>query len=62
MSNAFCFCSGVAAAALGLTGVMVTYQIADALEDDAGSRFRRGDEVRFKARRLVFTIIILFLT
>lgn len=27
---------------------MVSYQVTDALEEDAGSRFRRGDEVRFK--------------
>lgn len=27
---------------------MVSYLVTDALEDDAGSRFRRGDEVRFK--------------
>ncbi len=27
---------------------MVTYQVTDALEEDAGPRLRRGDEVRFK--------------
>lgn len=36
--------------ALGLTGAMVSYLVEDAVEEGAGSRFRRGDEVRFKVR------------
>lgn len=40
--------SGPAAAPLGLQGAMVSYSVTDALEEDAGSRLRRGDEVRFK--------------
>lgn len=40
--------SGPTAAPLGLQGAMVSYLVTDALEEDAGSRFRRGDEVRFK--------------
>ncbi|CAN0457787.1 unnamed protein product, partial [Ectocarpus sp. 12 AP-2014] len=39
---------GDRAAPLGLQGAMVTYLVTDGLEEDAGSRFRRGDEVRFK--------------
>ncbi|CAM9754667.1 unnamed protein product [Ectocarpus sp. 12 AP-2014] len=39
---------GDRAAPLGLQGAMVTYIVTDGLEEDAGSRFRRGDEVRFK--------------
>eukprot|EP00904_Undaria_pinnatifida_P012646 jgi/Undpi1/8511/HiC_scaffold_25.g10978.m1 len=39
---------GVTPAPLGLTGAMVPYLVTDALEEDAGSRFRRGDEVRFQ--------------
>lgn len=39
---------GPMAASLGLQGAMVSYLATDALEEDAGPRFRRGDEVRFK--------------
>lgn len=54
-------------AALGLTGAMVPYLVGDALDEDAGSRLRRGDEVRFQVsqpfRRLFFgmcTVIFCF--
>lgn len=40
--------SGNIPAALGLTGAMVPYLVSDALDEDAGSRLRRGDEVRFQ--------------
>ena len=46
-----CVCivvSGNIPAALGLTGAMVPYLVAAALDEDAGSRLRRGDEVRFQ--------------
>ncbi|CAM9108870.1 unnamed protein product [Scytosiphon promiscuus] len=39
---------GVTAAPLGLQGAMVSYLVTDAVEENAGSKFRRGDEVRFK--------------
>lgn len=54
--------SGVTAAPLGLQGAMVGYLVTDALEEDAGSRFRRGDEVRFKAShtRCFFTSLFKF--
>eukprot|EP00752_Nemacystus_decipiens_P009418 g8421.t1 len=39
---------GSTTAPLGLQGAMVSYLVTDALEADAGSRLRRGDEVRFK--------------
>ena len=44
--------TGVTPAPLGLTGAMVPYLVTDALEEDAGSRFRRGDEVRFQVSRV----------
>lgn len=37
-------------AALGLTGAMVPYAAGGTVEEDAVSRFRRGDEVRFRVR------------
>lgn len=36
--------------ALGLTGAMVTFLVEDTMEEEDGSRLRRGDEVRFKVQ------------
>lgn len=46
---------GPMAAPLGLQGAMVSYLVTDALEEDAGSRFRRGDEVCFKVGGVTYT-------
>lgn len=37
--------------ALGLTGAMVSYGHTDTLDEEAGSRLRRGDEVLLRVRK-----------
>lgn len=43
--------TAVADVALGLTGAMVSYSHADTLDEEAGSRLRRGDEVLLRVRK-----------
>lgn len=42
-----------ATAALGLTGAMVVYGVGDIVEEDAGPRLRRGDEVLLRVRHVL---------